>query len=45
LSTDLGVFSPLTVSAQLRLEPDELIEDEEPKGGSDALLDTIVLVE
>ena len=31
-STDLGAFNPLTVSAQDRLELDELIEDVDPKG-------------
>ena len=31
-STDLGVFKPLTVSAQDLLELEELIEDVDPNG-------------
>ena len=47
-STDLGVFRPLTVSAQLLQDPVELMDDEEPKGKEflpelvDAALDTVV---
>ena len=37
-STDLGVLSPLTVSAQDLLELDELIDEVDPKGGGTPLI-------